>query len=204
MSQLENPPFHARLKDETRVQHVNIEGNPLMKKVFAADVTLGDHVELLNEYYRFVQPLEERAFAFSGWNEKTWIYPPRPRAGLIRDDLLAIGEKTPAMTGEEDSFLPAVSTFAEALGCVYVLEGAAHGAAFLSGRLQKRLKLTPERGLSYYNRYGQNLEVFWHEFRDVLDDVSSDERKGIEIIRSARKTFEQLDRWLKRVGGEGR
>lgn len=197
------PPFHARLKDETRVQHIAIEGNALMKKVFAADVTMKDHVVLLKQYYRFVQPLEQRAFACAGWDDTIWSFPPRPHAGLLEDDLRAVGEMAPVLTGEVDSYLPPVRTFAEALGCVYVLEGAAHGAAFLSKRLQERLKLTPERGLSYYNRYGKNLGAFWNEFRGVLDEVSTDEQKAIQIIESARQTFEQLDSWLKRPQVKG-
>lgn len=191
-------PFHARLKDETRVQNIFIEGNPLMKKVIAEDVTLKDHVVLLKEYYLFVQPLEKRAFAFAEWNERHWSIQPRPRAGLLLDDLRASGEKAPVMTAEVDPYLPPITTFAEALGCVYVLEGAARGAAVLSGRLQERLKLTPERGLSYYNRYGRKLAAFWYGFLGVMDEVSSDEEKAVQIIESARKTFAQLDRWLKR------
>lgn len=197
MSKLEKAPFHERLKDETRVQHIAIEGNPLMKKVFASNVTLKDYVVLLKEYYLFVQPLEERAFVFPEWEERSWSYTPHPRAGLLQDDLQAVGEKAPVVTGRTDSFLPPVTGFAEALGCVYVLEGAAHGAVFLSRHLQERLQLTPERGLSYYNRYGKTLNTFWHEFRGVMDEVSSDERKAVQIIKSARKTFEQLDCWLR-------
>lgn len=204
VSKSDNAPFHVRLRDETRVQHIAIENNALMKKVFAADVAMNDYVVLLKQYYRFVRPLEKRAFACTEWNDRTWSFPPRPHADLLEDDLRALDHPIPVLTGEVDLFLPLIKTFAEALGCVYVLEGAAHGSAFLSRRLQESLKLTPEQGLSYYNRYGNKLGAFWHEFRGVMDEVSSDEQKADQIIESARQTFEQLDGWLKRpqVGGD--
>lgn len=58
-----------------------------------------------------------------------------------------------------------------ALSYLYVLEGAAYEAEHLSGRLQERLKLTPERGSSYYNRYRKHQGAYWHELRGVMDEV---------------------------------
>ena len=50
--------------------------------------------------------------------------------------------------------LPLVETFAQTLGCPYVLEGATLGGQVVGRHLRENLNLSPENGAAFFNSYG--------------------------------------------------
>ena len=118
----------------------------------------------------------------------------RAKLPWLEKDLSALGidgdarEQLP-VCGE----LPPCDSLAEALGCLYVLEGASLGGQVISQHFQHSLALEANNGLAFFTSYGQETRTMWQTFGERLMVAEADE---IAVIHSASETFLTLERWL--------
>ncbi|HWI55760.1 MAG TPA: biliverdin-producing heme oxygenase, partial [Bacillota bacterium] len=93
--------------------------------------------------------------------------------------------------------LPPVTQCAEALGTLYVIEGATLGGQFIARHLAARFGLTPANGAAFFHSYGLQVGPRWQQFRAFLVSASAElEQERATIIASAQRTFQALDDWL--------
>ena len=176
------------LRDETRAQHTQLEAvNPLPR-------SKAEYVEQLKKFFGYVEPWE-RALS----------------QVLPADDPIRAGrEKTPWLEDDLDFFdieraqreqlprvseLPSLSSRAEILGAVYVLEGSTLGGQIIARHLEEALGLRDGRGYRYFLSYGSRVSAQWKTFRAELLRASSATNDPI-ILKAARGTFEILHRWF--------
>ena len=95
------------------------------------------------------------------------------------------------------STLPRVATFADALGCLYVLEGSTLGGQFIRREVAARLGLTPDRGCAFFAGYGERTGAMWKAFGAAVTahaDARPEDRDV--IVAAAVETFTRLDEWF--------
>ena len=123
----------------------------------------------------------------------------RWKTRLLERDLrvLGCGAALDARQIPESNVLPSISGVAEALGCMYVLEGATLGGQIIVRHLRRTLGVEPESGAAFFGSYGAEVGPMWKCFGDVLATYSAAHPAEDEIIvATARETFDALDRWL--------
>jgi heme oxygenase len=179
-----------RLKAETHTRHIAIEQ---ALDLMSAALTLPTYREILQRFYGFYQPAEEclHVIAAAGLGldvEARW------KAPLLAADLRALGIEVPERLPRCGA-LPALSTRAEAFGCLYVLEGATLGGRFIHQHVSQVLGLTVESGARFFFGYGQESGPMWRAFGAAVTDFATTEALQDIILRAAAETFDRLHHW---------
>jgi heme oxygenase len=114
----------------------------------------------------------------------------RRRAPLFEADLAALGAAAPA----DRPLLPALPGTDEALGRMYVLEGATMGGTFIDRHLAALPALSDVR-LRAFTPYGAETGAMWHAFRRATRDRVAAGGDAAAVVASARDTFGALAAW---------
>lgn len=180
------------LRQATRRAHDRIErALPL----FDRSLTGGRYVRVLQALYGFYAPLESLCEIEAGPSGAALELKTRTKAPLLAADLAILGNP------QRDIYalplcraLPKVAKPSQAIGVLYVLEGATLGGEIIARRLRETLGITAVNGGSFFACYGGRTREMWTRFAAHVDGVP-----GLEIetaIAAAIQTFESLERWL--------
>jgi heme oxygenase len=161
-----------RLKAETRGEHTAMED---ALDVMRDDFSLGDYRQLLERYFRL-------------------DFETRRKLPLLRADLAALGGRAEDTLAVGNA-LPPLHTPAQAVGCLYVLEGATLGGQIISRHVRRTLGLTPETGARFFHGNGARTADMWRTFRAALDGFAADPATADAVVESANATFRSMRRW---------
>ena len=194
------PSLHVldRLKAQTRAEHVAMEATlDLMRD----DLSLADYRRLLERYLGFYAPVEARL---------AWVlasvaiarldgleFETRRKLPLLQADLAALGGPAAATLAVCDA-LPPLHTPAQAMGCLYVLEGATLGGMVIGRHVQRTLGLTPDCGARFFHGNGARTAEEWRAFRAVLAGFAASPASADAVVESANETFQSLRHWCLR------
>ena len=184
------------LKQGTRIYHDALEGKmaPLLDTL-----SIHTYTGLLQKLFGFYKPLEERIAALPGWHNLPVDLGRRQKAPLLARDLLWLKVTQPQLSQlPRCERLPEIESITEALGCLYVLEGATLGGQIIGRHLKKNLALDEGRGCSFFCSYGDEVGLMWKSFRETLSSHCSEHGSSEEeqLVKSACETFVSLDYWL--------
>ena len=180
----------ARLKAETQTHHDAVERSIGLA---LPGLTLDHYARVLARFLGFYRPLERRLLAVPGLADMLPDLPGRRKAHLLAADLAALG-RCDAVPDCPD--LPALATATQALGCLYVLEGATLGGQLLRRHVGATLGLTPEAGCRFFAAYGDRVGEMWHSFREAVAGYVVTPEREADAVGAAVATFATLDRWL--------
>jgi heme oxygenase len=184
------------LKTETRVLHDRIEQNPRLARLLAADLTPGEYRDTLARLYGFHAPLEAVLGARPEWARIGFSFDARRKAPLLARDLAALGLPPAAVEGlPRCPDLPRLDHFADALGCLYVLEGSTLGGQVIAKHLRRSLGVDAAHGAAFYHSYGRDTGRMWKAFGDMLTACAAP-GDHTAIVGAADATFEKMDAWL--------
>ncbi|AFZ68214.1 biliverdin-producing heme oxygenase [Deinococcus peraridilitoris] len=181
-----------RLKEHTQAQHERVEA---LVRVMDDPLTLQQYREVLGSMAGFYLPLEAQLSDLD--LPQVFRFEARRKSALLRRDLQVLGLSQTAHAARAQ--LPALSTVAHALGCLYVLEGATLGGRIIARHVERQLQLTPENGAAFFASYGDTLGVMWKEFGAALSGYAAEHGGESEILQGAERTFGALERWLRRT-----
>jgi heme oxygenase len=184
------------LKQGTRAYHDALERKmaPLLNTL-----SIHTYTDLLQKLFGFYKPLEERIAALPAWHNLPVDLERRQKAPLLARDLLWL--KVTQLQLSKLTWcerLPEVKSITEALGCLYVLEGATLGGQIISRHLKKNLALDGDRGCAFFCSYGDEVGLMWEAFREALSSHCAKYGRTEEeqLVKSASETFVSLDYWL--------
>jgi heme oxygenase len=184
------------LKQGTRIYHDALESKmaPLLDTT-----SIHTYIALLQKLFGFYKPLEERIAVLPGWHNLPVDLGRRQKAPLLARDLLWLKVTQPQLSRlPQCKRLPQVNSITEALGCLYVLEGATLGGQIIGRHLKKNLALDEDRGCAFFRSYGDDVGPMWKSFRETLSSHCSKHERIEEeqLVTSACETFASLDYWL--------
>ena len=181
----------SEIRNYTQTCHTELEAKlDLLNRVRVVD----DYQKLLLKLYGFYAPLEE---ALGKWKPEFeglgLAFEMREKTSLLLNDLdhFKLGKGLPAD-------LPLPKTFAQAVGCLYVLEGSTLGAQFICRHLKSLFKEN-DTSLSFYQGYGSSTGKMWQEFCEFLGRYSNQlksESEFLEVSSSAKQTFQIFGEWV--------
>lgn len=179
-----------KLKEDTKECHQNVE------KVLVAELkslsSLEEYGRLLLKLHNFYQALEQQVHVLIDESILPDIKS-RKHVGKLKSDLLHLGFE---VDEAQNPFSDKINGISYALGILYVMEGSTLGGQVISSMLKKRLPVTDENILSYFNSYGENTPMMWNSFRIHIENapIPIDEN---EMTQGAKDTFEHLRLWLR-------
>jgi heme oxygenase len=161
--------------------------------VFREGFNLEDYAQLVESFFGFWAPVEERLSKLASLRDPDLALESRFKCSLLKEDLLVLG-RDPA-TVRQCERLPRLDTFPQGLGCLYVLEGSTLGAQIISRRLAEKLHVSEGLGASFFNAYGGSVGVRWMEFKRYVSASLMPEQADI-AVEAARQTFLCFYEWL--------
>lgn len=165
--------------------------------VMDPNLSRGDYRALIEGFFGYYAPLEARLGASPVWAELAFDFAARRKVPRLEKDLVALGLTAGELTRlPRCAKLPELDTLPQVLGCLYVIEGATLGGQVITRHLLATHGITPETGGAFFAGYGAETGPQWQAFGAMI--TAAAERLGGEgeIIASANRTFETLDRWL--------
>ena len=119
----------------------------------------------------------------------------RRRAHLYEADLQVLG----ASGDSERPALPGVRDTDEALGRMYVLEGATLGGTFIDRHLADLPALSEVR-LRAFSPYGERTGDMWRAFRRITRAHAAGAGDADRVVDAACRTFASLVDWVEATG----
>ena len=179
-----------RLRAETRLLHARIEDGLASMR---AHESLDRHALVLARFFGFYDAWEPR---LGSCLADEAFFGPRRKLHLLERDLAALGHAPEGIRAlPQCPCLPPLTSAAEAMGSLYVLEGATLGGQVISRRLERTLGLSGGLGYSFFRSYGREVGPMWRAFGERLLATSSTASEDA-CVRSAQSTFARLHLWL--------
>lgn len=176
------------LKENTRLDHQQAES--VMMPLLQQATTPASYGALLNRFYGLYQPLEHLAMPLLANSPFAAIV--APRSPLLVHDLELLGM---APTQEVSTNLPTVTNFYEALGLIYVLEGAALGGRIIARMLQQHPFL-PHQAFHFFRGKEEGTGAHWQLFTKLLNEEVQSPQQMQLACNTARATFKAHTRWM--------
>lgn len=185
----------AHLRAHTKTAHHSIETVPAFARLMEADLRRSEYEAVLLAMHAFHVAAEpEIAMALEGLREAQSLLDGH-RLRALSDDLAILGV---APTRARPAPLP-LATRSEALGALYVVEGASLGGRVIARHIASSLALAPGYGASFYGGLTADMaRSRWARLCAVLDDTAIDIALD-ELALGARKTFDALERWMRAI-----
>jgi heme oxygenase len=137
----------------------------------------------------------------AAWEPVIWRTPGVAEAGmddgrrklpLLRADLRALAIEPCEPPAPEARIAGA----AEALGALYVLEGATLGGRIIYRHAAGPLGVTPQHGAAYYGGYGDGTGERWKAFGRAITRFADETGSAPRVVDGAVACFAALEAWL--------
>ena len=186
-----------RLKAETNDLHSHAESRTLQRTIASGEVGRDAFSAYLGQLYLVHKTLEEALEASLGKHPAITAVATADRMRV--PDLLKDMEHW-QMDHESIEARHATRRFADEiekargrdevalLGALYVLEGSTNGGRFLARALRKSWDLG-DKGLSYFDPYGDEQPHRWAAFKRDMTEASFDPQQEDAMVEMAKKTF---------------
>ncbi len=155
-----------------------------------------DYRALVARFWGIYAPLEA-ALREVDWEALDIDFAARSKAGWLVEDLMLLG------MGSEDiaslprtQRLPTIKGPADAMGVLYVMEGASLGGQIISRQLETQLAITRSTGGRFFSSYGSEVGGKWRAYVAVLEAFGDSPAIAARIERAALETFACFEAWL--------
>lgn len=179
------------LKQSTEPYHKSLEKtlnilNPAMTESY--------YLAIVKAFWGYYQPLEATLADFDGLKVYVPDLQARFKLSLLETDLVALGvDKVEIAKIPVCIELPACIDIAQALGCLYVMEGATLGGQVISRHLFRLFEMEAKNGTAFFSGYGSANSSMWLIFRELLIASGADQKT---VVQAACETFQTLEQWL--------
>ncbi len=183
------------LKNNTAIAHKQLENVPFFKRLFASDYTTTEYKHLLSSFYRYFAAVEPILFADLPPESHPHLLH-RIKTHLLRQDLVSLDVNVEALAMSH--ILPPLTTFAQKMGVLYVLEGSQLGGRIISQHLKNHFGARTALPINFYSCYGTDLHLQWQGFSLYMGESFNHQNDAVihEVIDSANATFASLQKWI--------
>ncbi|PBJ15999.1 biliverdin-producing heme oxygenase [Flavobacterium sp. ACN6] len=179
--------FLNDLKTKTAASHKKLEELPVSMSIMSPDMKIEEYAKYLNLMHDVHADTEENVFPlFSGLLEDL---EKRRKKQLIEADLSFLNYE---VTNSEKVFKTENISIPFALGILYVVEGSTLGGRFILKNVSRVPQLSTDKGVSYFNGYGDRTGSFWKSFLNFLAAYEQQHNCGDTIIEGAVFAFDSI------------
>ena len=183
-----------RLRAETQESHQRLESR---LDLLQTALSLKCYRDLLARFYGFYVPVEVSLSMWCDTEIPCVQFAQRVKVPLLAQDLKALGWNAMQIAAlPMCKALPALRCAPQALGCLYVLEGATLGGQIISRHLQQIHGLNAENGSAFFCSYSDRVGEMWRAFGSALNAYPVGPAEEALIVGAACETFAALETWL--------
>jgi heme oxygenase len=178
--------INEQLKESTHPSHQALEKKmvSMIRKIKSRQ----DYVRFLKLMYGYYSALERRVQEYVSDLE----IDKRRKAERLLEDISYFEASTDQDLCKE---LPPITSHAEALGAMYVMEGSTMGGKIIARMIEGQAGLNGPSGFSFFNGYGEDTGRMWEEFKVFLNKPF-DEMEKLNLILTANRTFITFYNWI--------
>ena len=185
------------LRRATRESHHVIDHHPLMAPLVRSDLTRLEYTTALLALDWLYAPLQDELAAAIG--ESGGGFELADRVAWLQADLVALGAT--ALRPQPPWTPPRLSSRAELVGALYVIEGSTLGGQVIARRIEASLGLTATSGARFFNGWGAETETRWQRFWDFAGTKCANETGMALATATATALFDALLRGLDQAHG---
>jgi heme oxygenase (biliverdin-IX-beta and delta-forming) len=154
------------LRQRTKPYHDRLESR---LDILSRIDSMSGYRTILTRFYGFYVPLEPILAYHIQTAAPEFTYERRRKAGHLMADLHTLG-----LSSAEIAALPlcveltTLLSLPQALGCLYVLEGATLGGQIIARHLKTSLGLDETNGAAFFNSYGDDTGRMWRAYGENL------------------------------------
>lgn len=183
---------HERLKVATSPLHRVLDHSPALRPLLSNTLSIGEYTEILclmRQWYAL-----NEIFILQNLSHRT-----TPSSLDMRCKLQFIDTDLRRLEHSIDpkrAMAPAldISSDYQALGALYVLEGATQGGRFIAKKIENHFK---RKDIThFFASYGNALDQRWAEFTDHLNNTLVTEGHIEQAIEGATAVFESMTQWF--------
>ncbi|OXA89529.1 biliverdin-producing heme oxygenase [Flavobacterium hercynium] len=178
-------PFLSNLKTKTASSHQKLESLPVSASILSPNMKMNDYAHYLSLMHDVHTNLEEEIFPLL--TDIIDDLKAREKKELLEADLSYLNY---TKTNSNRVFNKEKVSTAFALGIFYVVEGSTLGGRFILKNLETIPGLTEEKGVSYFNGYGNKTGSYWKSFLNLLSTYEEEHNCENEIIDGAIYAFD--------------
>jgi heme oxygenase len=179
-----------KLKTDTLTNHQQLE--KMLVGRMKSIRSIQDYIALLQIFYSYFGGLEQQIDQYINEVELP-DYQQRRKSAALAQDIKDLGG-IPVEKASGNA-LPAIQNTAQAYAAMYVIEGSTLGGKIISKMMAQQLRINDGSGLSFFSGYGDNTEMMWDKFKQVLDAQAKSAQHESEIIDTANQTFIKFKEW---------
>jgi heme oxygenase len=188
------------LKVETRPHHERAER---VVRLLAPDLTPAGYRRHLEALHGLYAPLEAALAARLGDGLPELRLAERWKRPLLERDLRALGHDEASLARlPRLSHPPPLPGVPEALGSLYVLEGATLGGQLLLRHLVRHFEGRAVGDFVFFRAYGEAVGPMWKAFGEALTRACPEPALAPRVVRGAQDTFDTFEAWLREAQGE--
>ena len=176
------------LKENTQKQHQLLEDKFNSNRIFEKSYSVDDYKRLIGLNYQFLLNYEKAIHeALSDDLKDKLDISSRLKLPIIIKDAenLGLHQNTTENTKE-------ITSEAEALGMLYVIEGASLGGNVIKKQLQKNPDFSNVE-FNYFGMYGEQIGTFWKNFTSTINTYFSEEQNKSFFFKIFSSIFEIIE-----------
>jgi len=185
--------LNDQLQESTHPSHEALEKK--MVSMVRKIRNRSDYVKFLKLMYGYFSALEKRVQEYVSELE---IGKRRKAQRLLEDISYFEATASPDLCKD----LPPITSHAEALGAMYVMEESAMGAQAIAQMIKRQAGINGPSGFSFFNSYGEDGGKMWEEFKSLLNKPF-DELEKLDLILTANRTFNAFNNWIDKHAAKG-
>ena len=186
----------SQLRTATAASHRRLDAEI---DVCGNGLTLERYASLLVRFHGIFSALEPRLAAVHGLDalDLDLGLAHCSRTAWLSEDLEALDTSDRRFLDiAANSYPHLVTAVPEALGCLYVIEGAGLGGQVIVPCVQRQLGLTAAHGCRFFAGHGPATIERWQRLRAVADDHARRTNTHARIVQSAVDLFETFVNWF--------
>lgn len=176
-----------RLKTETAQLHKETEDVSFGGKIMSGALTPSEYAILIEKNYILHALVENALKNYAALNTVEGLeINERYKTESLVNDLNLLGKPLPELPHVNIT----INSLEEALGMMYVLEGATLGGSYILKALVRTPSMQEVKSYNYYGVYGETIGPKWKAFQQVLLNNITTKEQEDKAIAAASKTFE--------------
>lgn len=176
--------LHQRLRESTRAAHEDLETAVEIEQQFLSRTAYAGYLSRLLGAHE----VAERALSPFDFGALGFDYGARRKSELLKADLCHVGFAGARVSAPQTESLK-LQSLAEALGCVYVIEGSSLGARAVLPQIKRVLGFDERAGASYFAGLGEEGKVIWRACLNAIIAIPPRSAEADQVVGGAHATF---------------